>query len=257
MIIFRVEDIALKADPSPELDLSPLRDSIKKLQAASHHLDKEKSKAEHELIQIIRKWKRRHSFRSRLHRKVRRVGCWIKKLLGRDGQCACSRHGKMATQNEWWAHGPDVGVEHELAYTFALHAGLDTSDAEALTSLGLPRRFPIRRLKRAVRRVQAVNKKLTQFERGFISDEGIKDREWYKHLGVAPGKWLGSFLCLCFSATSDTFHVGYGATTLPALTESLTIDRNVTLAEYEARRIKTLLDVLTNSIQVHRHPQRT
>ena len=44
---------------------------------------------------------------------------------------------------------------------------------------------------KAIERVQAVNHKLIAFERGFISKEGIKDREWYKHLGVAPGKWLG------------------------------------------------------------------
>ena len=35
----------------------------------------------------------------------------------------------------------------------------------------------------------AINKKLASFERGFLSDAGIKDREWYRHLGVAPGKW--------------------------------------------------------------------
>jgi N-acetylated-alpha-linked acidic dipeptidase len=44
---------------------------------------------------------------------------------------------------------------------------------------------------KAVKRVQAVNKKLSSFEGGFISKEGIGGREWYKHLAVAPGKWLG------------------------------------------------------------------
>ncbi len=39
----------------------------------------------------------------------------------------------------------------------------------------------------------------------FLSEQGIKDREWYKHKGTAPGKWLG-----------------YGATTVrPALPPSL------------------------------------
>ena len=50
----------------------------------------------------------------------------------------------------------------------------------------------IKKIMKAARRVQAVNKKLVAFERGFISEEGIKDREWFKHLGVAPGKWLGA-----------------------------------------------------------------
>lgn len=39
--------------------------------------------------------------------------------------------------------------------------------------------------------VVAHNKKLSSFERGFIDEEGIKDREWYKNLVVAPGKWTG------------------------------------------------------------------
>ena len=50
---------------------------------------------------------------------------------------------------------------------------------------------PPHKLVEAVKRVQVVNKKLSGFESGFISEEGIAKREWYKHLGVAPGKWLG------------------------------------------------------------------
>ena len=47
-------------------------------------------------------------------------------------------------------------------------------------------------LKKLAKCIQTVNAKSSAFERGFISAEGIKDREWYKHLAVAPGKWLGS-----------------------------------------------------------------
>lgn len=47
--------------------------------------------------------------------------------------------------------------------------------------------FPSRKFIRAVERVLAVNQKLVAYERGFISEGGIKDREWYKHLVVAPG----------------------------------------------------------------------
>ncbi|KAH8096736.1 Zn-dependent exopeptidase [Cristinia sonorae] len=92
--------------------------------------------------------------------------------------------------------------------------------------------FPERKFIKAAKRVQKANAKLIAFERGFISEGGIKDREWYKHLGVAPGKWLG-----------------YGATTLPGLTEALTIDRNVTLAHEEAKRLTTLLHKLTKSLK--------
>lgn len=50
---------------------------------------------------------------------------------------------------------------------------------------------PWKKLHEAVKRVHVANKKLAAFEKGLISEDGIKDREWYKHLGVAPGKWLG------------------------------------------------------------------
>ncbi|KAI0940119.1 hypothetical protein AcV5_001313 [Taiwanofungus camphoratus] len=93
--------------------------------------------------------------------------------------------------------------------------------------------FPLGEFKKAAQRVQRANAKLTAFERGFISEEGIAEREWYKHLVVAPGKWLG-----------------YGATTLPAVTEALTLERNATLAEIEARRVAGLIDKLAETIAV-------
>ena len=49
--------------------------------------------------------------------------------------------------------------------------------------------FPSRKIIQAVERVRAVNQKLVAYERGFISEGGIKDREWYKHLVVAPGEF--------------------------------------------------------------------
>lgn len=55
--------------------------------------------------------------------------------------------------------------------------------------------FPFDRFIKAAKRISRANKKLIAFERGFISEEGINEREWYKHLGVAPGKWLGEKIC--------------------------------------------------------------
>ena len=49
----------------------------------------------------------------------------------------------------------------------------------------------VKKFIKAAKRVQKTNKKLVAFERGFIHEDGIKDREWYRHLGVVPGKWLG------------------------------------------------------------------
>ena len=57
----------------------------------------------------------------------------------------------------------------------------------------MAQQFPVREVIEALKRVRRINKMLTSFERGFISEGGIKDREWYRHLGVAPGKWLGKF----------------------------------------------------------------
>lgn len=76
----------------------------------------------------------------------------------------------------------------------------DLLDAETLEEFSgrltsLPEHFlrdtPLEEFIKAAKRVSKANNKLATFEQGFISKEGIKDRPWYKHLGVAPGKWLG------------------------------------------------------------------
>lgn len=64
-------------------------------------------------------------------------------------------------------------------------------------ALGSPLR---RQLFWATWHVRRANEKLIGFERGFISEDGLEGREWYRHLGVAPGKWLGaSSMCSCTS----------------------------------------------------------
>ena len=60
---------------------------------------------------------------------------------------------------------------------------------------------PPHKLIKAVKRIQTINRKLSGFESGFISEEGITEREWYKHLVVAPGKWLGC-VSLTFTQTA-------------------------------------------------------
>ncbi|KAI0677358.1 Zn-dependent exopeptidase [Trametes maxima] len=154
------------------IDLTHLRKSIKRVQAASRALDAEKSDAASTLEELLRKL-------PPLGRQPCGAIGWLKKLLG---------------------------IVRALPY--------------------------YRALKAALRRVQQVNRKIIGFERGFISEEGLEGREWYRHLGVAPGKWLG-----------------YGATTLPAVTEALTIEKNVTLAEVEARRLAVLLGKLAESLK--------
>ncbi|KAH8988532.1 Zn-dependent exopeptidase [Lactarius akahatsu] len=93
-------------------------------------------------------------------------------------------------------------------------------------------RHPPRALIAAAKAVRKINQKLASFERGFIHEDGIKDREWYRHLGVAPGKWLG-----------------YGATTLPGLTEAITIEKNITLANDEAARLTEAVENIRDALR--------
>ena len=46
---------------------------------------------------------------------------------------------------------------------------------------------------RSAGRVQEINGKLFRFERGFISEDGMKGRTWYRHMGVAPDRHSGNF----------------------------------------------------------------
>lgn len=87
------------------------------------------------------------------------------------------------------------------------------------------------RLVALVRNVTSINKRLSSFERGFISEDGIPGREWYRHLIVAPGKWKG-----------------YGATTFPALTEAITLDRNGSQAAVEVERLTLMLHKLAENL---------
>ncbi|RCI05118.1 hypothetical protein CU098_010920 [Rhizopus stolonifer] len=42
-----------------------------------------------------------------------------------------------------------------------------------------------------LKRINQANNRLTFFERGFIDQEGLKGREWFKHVVYAPGLWTG------------------------------------------------------------------
>jgi len=229
----KVESIA--STTSLYVDLSELRQSIKNLQVVSASLDKEKFKAEREIKRIIRRIVRHRIFR----RNARKALCAIKKVFGK--KCACVHKQRLeahASHHQYHSLAPSAKLENgqmvkprigrypgwlaEQRLEQRAHHGHDD---------GKKPKIPIEKLKKAVKRIQAVNQKLVAFERGLIHPDGIKDREWYRHLGVAPGKWLG-----------------YGATTFPALTESFTIERNTTLAKYEADRLKGLIDKLAGDI---------
>ncbi|KAI9261068.1 hypothetical protein BY458DRAFT_516187 [Sporodiniella umbellata] len=54
------------------------------------------------------------------------------------------------------------------------------------------------------KRVEKMNQRLTQFEQSFIDPEGIKGREWFKHIIYAPGLWTG-YSGQVFPAISEAF----------------------------------------------------
>ncbi|TKY86255.1 hypothetical protein EX895_005080 [Sporisorium graminicola] len=79
--------------------------------------------------------------------------------------------------------------------------------------------------------IRQLNKKLQTFEQNLIDQKGLKGREWYKHLGTAPGRWLG-----------------YGATTFPGVTEAITLDKGEGL-EDEARRLGQHIEALAHHLR--------
>ncbi|KAF9238740.1 Zn-dependent exopeptidase, partial [Melanogaster broomeanus] len=178
-----VEESAVGLTTLPKL--GKLRKAISELQHASLKLDVEKFKAEKAFLKALHKITRRRVVRGIVHR----VKDWIKRHMGTDSSAS-------------EPNGADMQA--------ALNMLRDIVPVEACKSY---KKSAICDLTRAASRVKMVNQKLAQFERGFISEEGVKDREWYRHLGVAPGKYLG-----------------YGATTLPALTEAVLYEEDPKLA---------------------------
>lgn len=195
-----VERIAISN--SFDVQFSSLRQSIQSLQAASVELDAEKVAAEKELKKVVQKWKKQHR---KLRRTLKKVYCRLKKLFGK--KCKCP-HKTEAEGEQLASLSVDAAIEsvpswlqekehaeNDMFYGLALHAGFTgpRSAFDRKVHSKPHHGFPIRELKCAVKRVRAVNTKLATFERGFISSKGIKDREWFRHLAVAPGKWLGMF----------------------------------------------------------------
>ncbi|KAK0190885.1 Zn-dependent exopeptidase [Armillaria mellea] len=199
-----VESLAVQ-ETSSTIDFGILRLAISKLQAASEALDEEKEDAEKASKNDLDTFK---------------------ELLGQlpsfppSGRAICRLRSPFYTRVSNWIKGVFGVPPLELA-----------EQQSTTTTTDIPKIPPIFEFLKAQRRVIKANKKLISFERGFISEDGIKGREWFKHLGVAPGKYLG-----------------YGATTLPALTEALSIDKNVSLAKEETYRLASLLNTLADNI---------
>lgn len=124
--------------------------------------------------------------------------CYIHSLLSSQSECITLTIDTPAAEKVDVASESLVDSADYEAYMIAIHSGFEGcygAWSRVGESGGGKRRpkFPFKKVKKAVKKIQAVNKKLIAFERGFISKDGIKDREWFKHLGVAPGKWLGMY----------------------------------------------------------------
>jgi len=195
----RVESIV--ASSFLNVDLSSLRKSIQLLQAKSIRLDAEKHAAEHKLKRLIKKWRRRHARWTRFKKHVKKLGCRLAKFLGIESRkCSCRKQQSSVTTADGKVVKPRIGRlaswPHEQTEFREGHSayGYDIDRFRTnfqLISDFMLYRYPSRKFIKAVKRVRTINQKLVAFERGFISEEGIPDREWYRHLGVAPGKWLG------------------------------------------------------------------
>ena len=113
-------------------------------------------------------------------------------------------------------------------------ASLDVEATLVLDELErLHKSFPpnLGKLKAVLLKVRSINKRLQHFEGGFIDEEGLIGREWYRSLVVAPGRYLG-----------------YGATTFPGVTEALVLDKDVERAGYEVKRLVKALDKVARGL---------
>ena len=167
----RVEAAASSAEVP---DFTALRKAIKKVQLASFDLDREKQKAEKDFMKILRQLRSGHHDKfTKFRHLLRFVARWIKGIFGTDPP---KHHFVNEVEAQAWVEYPELDMKN--------YAG--------------PHHYhvPLKKLIKAAKRVSSANRKLISFERGFISEDGIKEREWYRHLGVAPGKWLGEFFIL-------------------------------------------------------------
>jgi N-acetylated-alpha-linked acidic dipeptidase len=235
---------ALPETQALKLKLKKVRKAIRHLRKASVKLDKKKHKAMIKLRREIWWYSHdRHGCLRKLWWKLRRLGHRIKKWL----KCHHGGHKKHCHKGglaDWQLS--DGHHKEELATQLLGSSANITSrfdrickelHSEALDNISEGERDGHdqrnkKALLRAIRDVRIMNNRLRSFEAGMISAEGIKDREWFKHLGVAPGKWLG-----------------YGATTFPGLTEAIVFDKDKKAANHEIARLVKSMNQMAKSLK--------
>lgn len=189
----RVEGLAEKSSIKSKIDFRKLRHSLSELREASLRLDEEKFRAHWRLKKAL--WKLRH--RRVIRHKLRKVYCKVRRWFGKECHSK-HRHEDGHNVIPLAPPGP-IRVNEHVKFKRRIgrlpgwieeqgghHRGSGHKPGHG--HCGHSRKEVIR----AAKHVHDINKRLSKFEQGFISEDGIKDREWYRHLGVAPGKWLGA-----------------------------------------------------------------
>lgn len=184
-VVGRVEKLA--AASSAIVNFAPLRAAIRSLQFASLKLDAERFVAERVLRDQLRKLPKDKRKDKQKDGCLKRFIHGLKGFFKEESNDAAVSAPMFVNEKSPLKLGraPDFGNDQEI-----------NVEERSWPRFPWPRKpkhpqcLPPKLIK-ALKVVRKINQKLASFERGFIHEDGIKDREWYRHLGVAPGKWLG------------------------------------------------------------------
>ncbi|KAG8822839.1 hypothetical protein FRC19_005139 [Serendipita sp. 401] len=199
-----------------DVDTSSLRSALNKLVNASLRLDTIKERLSE---QVERATEDREKF---VNAMLHEIKIWVNRKLGFRPKRFPFRGGEGQEKTFMEVEAFMLAPEHAPALDL-YELSMDINDLADAT--------PEDEYSAIMSQIREISIRLGRFEQGFLSETGIKDREWYRHLGVAPGKWLG-----------------YGATPFPALSEAITIERNATLAAIEVGRLVTVVETLTSTL---------
>jgi N-acetylated-alpha-linked acidic dipeptidase len=191
-----------------EVDFSKLRRSVNKLRHSSRSLDHEKVNAEQELHKLMVEWAKLKQREGWLSKKFRKLIDWFRDRFGwyRDEE-----ENRLAVEGlpRFGANGlmrprigrPPAWAQEQQAKAEEGENQVREDDVDNAKHKNKKhkhkkwqwgqRRKLLKRLRKAAERVRRANAKLILFEQGLTSGDGLKGREWYKHLGVAPGKLQG------------------------------------------------------------------
>jgi N-acetylated-alpha-linked acidic dipeptidase len=220
----------LAAASSTTLNFVALRAAIRSLQFASLKFDAEKFAAERVLDRQLRKWRKHHK---RPHE--RKDGC-LKRFIHRLERLFTRESHDVPAVVPMLANDRNCGSDHDVNVEDGIWPHLPLPKHPHWPPRKPPHLPP--KFVKAIKAVRKINQKLASFERGFIHEDGIKDREWYRlSINVNRRKCL------------TQIDSGYGATTLPALTEAITIEKDVTLAKYEIVRLTEAVEKMTDALR--------